>query len=152
MKTVKDEYRIVRFFKISSANANDVRRGVGKRWLKLQELKTVNILYRPDVLPKGVYRRDPPLSYYTTKTRLRLQYTREAKILQNTLDFDPMDTDPLPDNMLSNTEGFPYPLAEHIKILGIALGDHLAMDAHITSLVTRAQMRKGTLAKLDRST
>ena len=50
-----------------------------------------------------------------------------------------------------DAEGFPFPLEEHIKILGILMGDRMTMDAHFTTLLTRAQQRQGILSKLARS-
>ena len=68
------------------------------------------------------------------------------------VEFDPFDHPNLASRADIGADGFPYPLEEHIKVLGMYLEDHFAMDMHITSLLTRAQLGQGILAKLARST
>ena len=135
----------------SRNNIMDVRAGVGKRLLRLQDTKTVNMLYRPEVLPQGVYRRSPPLSYFTTRTRLRIQFTREARVIADMLDFDPEDTIPHIVDERSGTEGFPYPVADEMAILGITFDPHMTLDAHFKVLLAKAQLRQGILTRVART-
>ena len=136
---------------LSHRNVANVRTTLSEDFLTLQEAKTHNILMRPALLPQGVYRRGPPLSLLSTKRRLHRQYQHEATYDRTLLEFDPHEHSALTSREAIDAEGFPYPLEEFTKILGVLIDDRLTMDAHIGSLMTRAQLRQGILAKLART-
>ena len=102
----------------SHGNVDNVRHTMGRRGLNLQDPKTHNILFRPEVLPKGIFRRAPPLSNLSTKVRRRNQYMVEARHGNFLLtDLDPMASEPLGPAGAWSAWGFPYPLSEEMKVL-----------------------------------
>ena len=80
----------------ATSNAKNVKVVMEERHLSLQDPKTFNILLRAPVLPHGTFRRKPPMSIKTTKTRLKDQYTQMAQHSDPILDFDPEEHSPLP--------------------------------------------------------
>ena len=143
----KDATRI-----FSKQNIVNVRKTLGEQHLNLQEPKSHNILMQPAQLPQGVYRRGPPISLLSTKTRQRRQYQHDASYDHTLLEFDPQTQPSLTTRAEMDSDGFPYPLEESIKILGIRIDDHFSMDAGVEDLLARSQLRQGILAKLARTT
>ena len=132
-------------------NVEDARRGMGLRTLNIQDAKTHNILFHPDVLPIGIYRRAPLLSNFSTKTRQRIQFAREARAREAIVEFDPATTDPLPIGSLQDTQGFPDPLPSEARILGITFDPRVTLDAHFRALLAKAQLRQGILSRVART-
>ena len=137
----------------SHGNVDNVRHTMGRRGLNLQDPKTHNILFRPEVLPKGIFRRAPPLSNLSTKVRRRNQYMVEARHSNFLLtDLDPMASEPLGPAGAWSAWGFPYPLSEEMKVLGITLDPHLTLDAHHRGLLSKAMVRQSILARVAHTT
>ena len=77
-------------------NVGNVRIIMGGKNLSLQDPKTYNLLMEAEILPNGIYRRGPPVSLKTTKTRLKEQYQKSAEYCRTLLEFDPETHPPLP--------------------------------------------------------
>ena len=60
------------------SNVGDVRGSMGRRTLQIQDPKNYDILYAPETINSGPFRRAPPLSYLSTKVRRKRQYELEA--------------------------------------------------------------------------
>ena len=112
-------------------NASNVTNTLGAKFLRVQIPKTRNILLRPGFLSEGVYWRAPPVLTLTAETRLRNQYHTEAPCSRAMLDFDPFEHPPLRSHAIMDAEGFPFPLEDPIRVLGVVFDDHFAMDAHV---------------------
>ena len=85
--------------------------------LELNEKKTANMLVTPYYLPEGLYRRRPGITQLGTKQRQRKLHELEAKLDKTILDFDPF-LEPAELAAEDVNEGYPYPLAEKIRVLG----------------------------------
>ena len=134
-------------------NVPNLREALRPKSPSIQDLKTHNILLEPPLLPLGVYRRRPPLSILSTKTRLRLQRTNEAPYGDKRQEGDPHDDAMsamviLPDP----SQGFPHPLARTVRVLGVTLGKQLTLGDHFCSLLKRPQVWQGILARVGRET
>ena len=76
-------------------SAEAAQKGLEMRHLALQRTKTQNILFKPQVVPGGIYRRTDSKVHPPSKNRIREQLEREARnsrsIQKATLDFDPFE-------------------------------------------------------------
>ena len=131
-------------------NVEDVLTAMGVRTQNIQDPKTRNILFRPDVLPTGTYRKAPLLPYFATKTRHHLQFTREAKTSEAIVEFDPAMSGPLSAASRQDARDFPYSLSEETRMLVITLDPHAALDSHFRSLMAKAQIRRCILFRVAR--
>ena len=149
--TSSDLHLLKKFF---TQNIHNLERVIGLKHLILSMPKTHNILLEPHLVPRGTYRRGPPHTTMATKTRLRLQRTHEARFDISILEYNPLG--PPGFEALSQaagpTRGFPYPLSDTVRILGILLDSHQALDDHFASLLKRSQLRQGLLAQVARKT
>ena len=58
---------------------------------------------------------------------------------------------PLPARANTAADGFPRCLNDVIKKLGVSLGYYYAMDARVKTILEKAELRRGTLAKVAHS-
>ena len=115
--------------------------------LELNESKSVNMVLSPYYLPRGIYRRVSGARVLTTKKRQRELQELEAAIDDTILEFDPYeDIDGI--TAEERNQGYPYPLAENIRVLGVLLDRHMQLDAQVESLLAKAQVRQGILKKV----
>ena len=133
-------------------NAEDVRVIMKKRFLDVQEAKTQNMVCRPKILEHGVYRRSPPLSALAKRTRMERQFHREASFGCPPVEFDLEGGAEMPTRMHAACGGYPSPLGETVKVLGVYLDSHMTLDEHFRALMSKAQMRQGILARVARMT
>ena len=132
-------------------NDEDTTEALGVRALQIQGEKTHNILLNPNVLAGGTYRRAPPVSALATKTRRARMYAQAARFSDVQLELDPFDHPALQRPELIDAYGFPYPLAESMRVLGVQLDEYMTLDEHLQSILSRAQVRQGILAKVAHS-
>ena len=85
-----------------------------------------NALLESKTLPRGVYRRAPPVSPQTTKRRLRVRYAMSAKRNSQLLEFDPSADPPPPTRANAAADGPPHPLID-VEIFGVAFHEHCAL-------------------------
>ena len=107
----------------------------------------LSALFRPTTLPQGVYRSAPPMSYWSTKTRLRKQYAAEAAASEMLLELGPVVRSVVPPQSELDARGFPYPPVSEMKVLGVYLDSRMALDEHFQMLSHKAQLRQGILAR-----
>ena len=134
----------------ANKNEGNVKSVMNVKTLKIQDPKTHNMLWEAKDLPEGIYRRKPPISIRTTKTRLKEQYQKSAEHCKSLIDFDPETHPPLPTRANLAADGFPYPLSDSVKILGLTLDEYFALDEHMKILSAKAQVRQGILSRVAR--
>ena len=121
----------------------------GKRGLDIQDVRTRNILSRLRVLPGGFFRQAPPLSNLFTRVRKRVQYTNKARRSPFfRLDLDPEESGPLASRRRMESQGFPPPLSEGVRFLGIILDPCMTMDERHRALVSKALVRQSVFARV----
>ena len=49
-------------------------------------------------------------------------------------------------------QGYPFPLQETVKVLGVLLDSHVTLDEHFRALMSGAQIRQGILTRVARMT
>ena len=140
-----------RVMDLAVANDDDMQVVMGGDRLPLQRAKTKNILFSPHALPGGIYRRAPPVSMLATRTRLQRQYQLAARVNQQMLDFEPDQDLELPPAETLDAAGFPYPLMDKVKVLGVQIDEYWMFDDHLLGVMTRSQTRQGILAKVAHS-
>ena len=128
--------------------AANVTKVLGDESPSVQVPKTRNILLDPRFLPRGVYRRALPVSTMTSRTRLHAQFATEAPISTTMLDFGPLAHPLLPVRASLEEGGFPYPLEDQMRILGVTFDNHFVLDAHVRAMLARDQVRQGILARV----
>ena len=138
--------------KLACFTAEAMEKVLKLRYLAIQRSKTQNILFEPNIIPKGLFRRDDRTMVPSTKKRLLEQYRSEATYSALTrdepLDFDPYeDPQPSKDNR-SWLPPFPFPLADEIKILGVTFDRHGSFDGHFAQVLAKARIRQGLLARV----
>ena len=111
--------------------------------------KCKNIVLNSLLSPKGIFRRTEKTRYPTTKNRLKKQYTEEAKHITEQSDLDPL-TGPQAETTCEK-KGYPFALPEHLKRLEITKDTHFTPDERFKSIVTKASVRQGILAKVTNS-
>ena len=114
--------------------------------LELSDEKTRNLVFHPNLLPNGIHRRMPDLKYPNTKQRTEQQLRAVAAMLIETLDFDPYL--PRQEEELNFWEGFPFPVTQTMRILGVTIDPFFALDEHYKDIVTKARLRQGILGKV----
>ena len=119
----------------AAANAKDAHAVTRKRFLDTQNERPQNLVCRPAVLPKGIYRRAPPRSALATRTRQAGQYQLEARRDRVQIEFglgDDHHTKKLAKQFAKR--GYPYPLQDTIKVLGAQSDSHMTLDDHFRAL------------------
>ena len=134
------------------ANAGDVKQVMKKRFLDVQDEKTKNVVYKPEILQEGVYRRAPPLSVLATRTRLQRQYQTEARSGCPETEFELESEQAMASRLDMACQGYPFPLQETVKVLGVILDNHMTLDEHYRVLMSKAQVRQGILTRVARMT
>ena len=105
----------------ATANAGDAHTVMRRRFLDVQDEKTQNLVCRPALLPGGVYRRAPPRSALATRTRKMRQYQLEARHVQIQVECGLEGEQVMPSVQELARGGYPYPLTESIKKLGVQI-------------------------------
>ena len=75
-------------------------------------------------------------------------YAQAARNCNVLPDFDPIARPAVPRPELLDTFGSPYPLVESMRSLGIKLGTYVTLDDHLQSIISRAHVRRGMLARV----
>ena len=112
----------------ATANAKDAHTVMRRKFLDVQDDKTQNLVWRPVLLPQGVYRRAPPRSALATRTRKTRQYQLEARHVQVQIEFGLGGNQVVPSVQQLAQGGYPYPLRESIKILGVQIDSHMTLN------------------------
>ena len=133
-------------------NEKNVKKVMTTKNLQIQDPKTHNLLWEAKNLTEGIYRRKPPISIKTTKTRLKEQYMKSAEHSESLIEFDPEEHPPIPPRTTLAADGFPYPLSEGVKVLGVTMDEYFTLDEHLKIMSTKAQVRQGILSKVSRCT
>ena len=120
--------------------------------LRIQDPKTYNLQWEAKNLPDGIYRRKPPISNRTTKTRLKEQNQKSAERCRRLPGFDRETHPPLPSRANLAAHGFPFPLYGSVKILGLTVDEYFASDERIKIMSAKAQVRQGILSKVAQRT
>ena len=132
-------------------NDNGVNAEAASSTLQIQKSKTHNIVLSPGTLPHGIYQRRPPVSLLGTKMRRKRQYALAAREDETWLEFDLEEQEALPAQHILDARGFPYPIAENMRVLGVQLAEWFSLDSYYQALFSRAQVRQGVLAKVAHS-
>ena len=130
----------------AARNVEYLRQVLQELSLELNDTKTKNLILHPRLLPAGIYRRSPATTYPSTKARVEAQHREVAKLLRETLDYDPRT--PPTTQECNFWDGFPFPVTPTIRILGVAIDMFFAMDDHYRDLVAKARLRQGILKKV----
>ena len=73
----------------AARNVEYLRQILQELSLVLSESKSRNLIFHPNLLPNGIFRRTPAWRFPNSKNRLMLQRRDAAKLLHTNLDFDP---------------------------------------------------------------
>ena len=108
----------------------------------------MNLVLSPRHLPRGIYRGLPTPAYPKTKTRPATQYEAEARSLVACSEFDPFEED---GRVGISQEGFPVPITDTVRILGVHFYRWFALDEHLTLGTHKAEVRQEVLARVART-
>ena len=116
--------------------------------LSLQTPKTRNLVMSPLVLEGGIYRGAPLASALATRARRQGQYSLAAREHRRLLEFEVDGDLGLPPEETLGAEGFPYPLVDSMRVLGVHLDAYGSLDDQFPAIPAKAQARQGVLAKV----
>ena len=132
----------------AARNVTYIRQILRELSLELSDEKTKNIILSPTLLPDGIFRRSSDLRFQATKKRRVEQHRKVGAIMTRVLDFDPEEDIPMAD--MNFWEGFPYPAAESMRVLGLTVDMFFSLDEHYQEIINKAQMRQGILSRVAR--
>ena len=114
--------------------------------LQLSIQKCRNAAYSPAFLLVGILRRSRKVRYSSTVYRLRKQQKAEARFLTEPIEFEPFGE--RVEDPTSEKCGYPLPITETIKILGVEIDSQFKLDEHFKSMITKAAVRECIPAKV----
>ena len=112
----------------AAENAPYLRQKLREPSLALNENKTKNPTVSPGLPPEGIRGRTPDLRYPTSKKRVEQQHRGVGAIIPEAPGFVPREEKPLTDVNL--WEGFLYPAATTLRVLGLIIDMHSTLDVH----------------------
>ena len=137
--------------KCACHNVAVVRETLRAMGLELNDSKTCNLLLNPALLTDGPFRRELLSDFPPTKARITSRYKREAYLLAEDLDYDPSLEEAIPTPEEVYSRGFPYRLAESVKVLGVLIDRYLQLDDQHTMMLSKARVRHSILSKVANS-
>ena len=108
--------------------------------------KCQNIAFNPMQFPEAIFRRSGKTRYLTTAKRLRRQHSEVAHFLTQPVDFDPFEDKQRGTQV--DADGYPFPVAETVEILGVTIGSQFALDEHFKNVIAKAAARQCLLTRV----
>ena len=115
-------------------NTQHIEEILAKMQLQLSIPKCENVVLNPNILLMDIFRRKSKTKYPPTATRLRKQYTGKAKHSRQPPDYDPLLLAETCPEQHREQNNYPFPLSESLRVLGVTIGTHFALDAHFKNM------------------
>ena len=94
--------------------------------VKLNMEKTGNLAFSPFLLPRGVFRRTPEVTYPNTGFRQKVQYRMEEQIYGICREFGPFEEQSYGLDLAQ--EVFPASVTETVRVPGVLSDQFLSLD------------------------